>query len=488
MGLTATVQVFAGYGQPAQANGFSDWSCSHIPFADKVCATVEATNKGVDFLSDPMGYIAQFVNNAVTSLFTELIKALLSTTTIDWNDAGFLRTYSMAFAASTVLTVILWLIAVAKRSLQGVDPLRAATESVGYLLISVIVSALAPAVIAIVTALFDQAANAMLAPAAGDAASMVVTVTAAMAVLMSIPGGDVIVMFLGMAMLSAVAGVWMEMVIRNALILAGLVFGASVFSGLVDRDLWRHVRRWVGVMGAIIASKYVTFTTIALATGMLASDGSPSVGQAFATVFTAIALMWLALVLPFQIAKFLPLMGDEVAGMYQARDEAKGRVKEAGAAAGDTFRELAGRLGGGTGKSSSGGGSAEEEEDEASGAESGGADEVGGKTAQGAGNGEAGTGDGAAKESAARGTQAATTGDDESTVPGTRSTGTEPGGDDRGDGGDGGAAPGGEAAGAMPRPSGAASAPDAVPGGSTDLPSDPGGSDDGGAAGGVAAP
>lgn len=357
--LTTTAQVLSGYQQKAQANDFSDWSCNNIPFADKVCKTVESTNKAIDFMGDPMGYIAQFFNNAVTSLFTQMIKALLSTTTIDWSDPGFLRTYSMAFAASSVLTVILWLIAVAKRALQGVDPLQAVAESIGYLLISVVVSGLAPAAVAYTTQLFDQAAEAMFAPVAGDAASMVVTVTTAMAVIMQIPGGAVLVMFLALGMLSAVAGVWLELIVRDALILAGLVFGTTVFSGLVDRNLWSHVKRWIGVMGGIIASKYVTFTTIALATGMLSSDsGKPSVGQAFATVFTAIALLWLALYLPFQLSRFLPLLGDELQGMYQARDDFRGRAKEVGSAAGDSFGELASRLGGSSSGSGGGGGDA----------------------------------------------------------------------------------------------------------------------------------
>lgn len=421
--ITTTFQVFSAYNHRAQANGFSDWSCHNVPFADKVCKTVESTNKAVDFMSDPLGYIAQFFNNAVTSLFTQMIKALLSTTTIDWSDPGFLRTYSMAFAASTVLTVILWLIAVAKRALQGMDPLQAVAESIGYLLISVVVSALAPAAIAYTTELFDQAADAMFAPVAGDAASMVVTVTSAMAVIMSIPGGAVLVMFLALGMLSAVAGVWLELIVRDALILAGLVFGTTVFSGLVDRNLWAHTKRWVGVMCGIIASKYVTFTTIALATGMLSShSGKPSVGQAFATVFTAIALLWLALYLPFQLSKFLPILGDELQGMYQARDDFKGRARAAGSAAGDTFGELTSRFGGGGGGGGTGAG---EEAGEAGGdgAEMG-AEEAG-AAATGVGAVAVAAKKGAekvkdkAEESAEHGTEAASGDSDESATPDT---------------------------------------------------------------------
>ncbi|WP_244415048.1 hypothetical protein [Streptomyces hygroscopicus] len=345
--MTTTISAMLAPGQ-AQANDFSDWSCKNIPFADKVCHTVEATNKAIDFASDPLGYIAQFFNNAVTSIFTQMMKALGSTTRIDWQDPGFLRTYTMAFAASSLLTVILWLIAVAKRALQGVPPLQALGESIGFLLMSVVVSAFAPAAVAYVVMLFDSAAEAMFKPVAGDAGNMVVTVTTAMLALMAIPGGQIIVIFFCLAMLAAIAGVWLELIVRNALIMCGLVFGPTVFSGLVDRDLWSHSKRWVAVVVAIIASKYVTFTAISLGTGMLASDSpKASLAQSFATVFTALAILGLAMYMPFQLTKFIPILGDEIQGMYQARDELKGKAQNLGSQAGDSFGELTSRFGGG---------------------------------------------------------------------------------------------------------------------------------------------
>ncbi|MCM2388774.1 hypothetical protein [Streptomyces albipurpureus] len=398
MGLTTTLQVMLSAGQTAEANDFSDWTCKNVPFADKVCGVVESTNKAVDFMSDPLGYIAQFFNNAVTSLFTQMIKALLSTTSIDWQDPGFLRAYSMAFAASTVLTIILWLLAVAKRAVQGVPPLQALGESIGFLLISVTVSALAPAGIAYTVKLFDEAAEAMLMPVASDAADMVFTVTTAMGVLMSIPGGSILVIFLALSLLTAIAGVWLELIVRNALILAGLVLGTSVFSGLVDRSLWNHVKRWVGVMCGIIASKYVLFTTLNLASGMLVSDASsPSVTQSFATAFTAIALFWLALYLPFQLAKFLPLVGDEIQGMHQAKEGMKGSAQNVGSQMGDSFGELKSRFGGGSGGGGEGGDSGE-------GGESLGG---GGSEAEVAEAGAAATGVGAAAVAAKKGVDSA---------------------------------------------------------------------------------
>ncbi|MEZ0070065.1 hypothetical protein ABIA32_006117 [Streptacidiphilus sp. MAP12-20] len=348
--VMATVMQLLFFAGRARANG-SSGICKGIPFADKLCGIVQTVNKSIDFMNDPMGYIAQFFNNAVASLFHEMVKALLSSTTIDWSNAGFLRTYGLAFGASTVLTVILWLIAVLKRALQGVPPLQAAGESIGFLMLSVFVTALAPAAVAYATELGDQAAAVMFAPVSSDIGSMASSVSVALGVLMAIPGGQVIVIFLALAMLSAVAGVWMELIIRDALILCGLVFGATAFSGLVDRNLWGHCKRWIGVIAGIIASRYVTFTTLALGTGLVSTNGTgpPSIGQAFATVFTGIGVLWLALYLPFTLAKFLPVVGDELQAMYAARDDFKGRAQNVGGKVGDTFGELRNRLGGGDG-------------------------------------------------------------------------------------------------------------------------------------------
>lgn len=401
-GLTATISLMLAPGR-AEANDFSDWSCQNIPFADKVCNVVEKTNQAIDFASDPLGYIAQFFNNAVTSIFTQMMKALGATTRIDWQDPGFLRTYTMAFAASTVLTVIFWLIAVAKRAIQGVAPLQALGESIGFLLLSVLTSAFAPLAVAYAVRVFDDAAEAMFKPVAGDAADMVLTVTTAMLALMLIPGGAIIVIFFALALLAAVAGVWLELIVRNALILSGLVFGPTVFSGLVDRDLWGHTKRWCGVMVAVIASKYVTFTVIALATGMLASDSpNKSLAQSFATVFTALALLFLAFYMPFQLAKFIPGFGDELRDMYAARDDLKGRAKNVGGQAGDSYGELKSRIGGsdseGSGEGGDSVGADAADGDAMSGADAGGAAQ--GSAVEGAGGA---TGGGAAAVAAKKG-------------------------------------------------------------------------------------
>jgi len=273
-------------------------------------------------------------------------------TSIDWSNSGFLQMYAYSFAAATFITVILWLIAVAKRAIQGVHPVQALGEAIGYLLAAVMTSAFAPLAISLITSLFDALATAMLASQLSNIGALATQLSAALTVIAVIPGGDVVSLTIAVALLMAVIGVWLELVVRNALILAGLIFGPIVFSGLVDKDLWGHSKKWLGAMIGIIASKYVTFTTLALAVAVIEGNqtaGGFSITQAFGTLFTGFALLILALYLPFKIAMFVPILGDQLAETFHARQGVQGAVKEAHGKAKDTYSEISSRMGGDSG-------------------------------------------------------------------------------------------------------------------------------------------
>ncbi|MGW0333496.1 hypothetical protein ACWD0J_16760 [Streptomyces sp. NPDC003011] len=371
--LAVTFQVLL---PPPRAQAAPD-PCK-LPFGDKLCevaagvvtAPVDAVQgakdawdgagEAIDFASDPMGYIADAIRDAVASFLKYLVELLIgSTTQIDWGNEGFIRTYTMAFAASTVLTMVYWLIAVAKRAAQGVPPLQALGESIGFLLMSVLVTAFAPGVVYYAVKLFDQAAEAMFAPVADDIASMAVTITAALAALLVIPGGSIIVGFVGSFLLALIVGVWCELIVRNAMILTGLVFGPTVFAGLVDRALWDHTKKWISAMVAIIASKYVTLTCLALASGLLAhTDGVSNIGKTISTLLTAIALLCITLYMPFTIYRFIPGFGDDIQQMYQARDDFQGRAGGLKDAVTDGYDDLKERLGSAGAAAATGGTSA----------------------------------------------------------------------------------------------------------------------------------
>ncbi|MEV4872836.1 hypothetical protein [Streptomyces syringium] len=252
---------------------------------------------------------------------------------IDWGNPGFLRLYGLVFALATVFTMVQWLISVVKRVVRGVPVAQAAMENVGYLLMSVVVAGFMPVAVAYTVDFVDSAAEEIL----GDYIAEVfvgglVIFTALAAISVLLPGvGVVIAIPIALMILLAVFGLWVMLVVRNALILLGLVFGPLVFSGLVDKDLWGHTRKWVGVMGGIIASKLGIYLALALAGALL--DGIADSGdrmtlpQAIGTCITFLALLFVALFMPFQIAKWLPFVGDEIQAMSQVKDEAGQRAK-----------------------------------------------------------------------------------------------------------------------------------------------------------------
>ncbi|MER5372589.1 hypothetical protein [Streptomyces sp. NPDC002553] len=252
---------------------------------------------------------------------------------IDWGNPAFIRLYGLVFALATVFTMVQWLISVVKRVVRGVPLGQAAMENVGYLLLSVAVAGFMPVAVAYTVDFVDTSAEAIL----GDYISEVFVggmaiFTALAAISYLLPGvGVVIAIPIALMILLAVFGLWVMLIVRNALILLGLIFGPLVFSGLVDKDLWGHTRKWVGVMGGIIASKLGIYLALALAgallDGVAQSGNRMTLPQAIGTCLTFLALLFIALFMPFQVAKWLPFVGDEMQAMAQVKDEAGQRAK-----------------------------------------------------------------------------------------------------------------------------------------------------------------
>ncbi|MFE9250839.1 hypothetical protein [Streptomyces sp. NPDC007088] len=277
---------------------------------------------------------------------------------IDWGNPGFLRLYGLIFALSVVFTMVQWLISVVKRAVRGMPLGQAVMENVGYLLMSVVVAGFMPAAVATIVDFIDSAAEAILGDYIAEVfvgGMVIFTALAAISILM--PGvGVVVAIPIALMILTAVFGLWVMLVVRNALILLGLIFGPLVFSGLVDKDLWGHTRKWVGIMGGIIASKLGIYLALALAgallNGVADSGDRITLPQAIGTCITFLALLFIALFMPFQIAKWLPIVGDEMQAMSQIKDEAGQRAKSVKAKQDDMKTQAASKnsaVGGGGG-------------------------------------------------------------------------------------------------------------------------------------------
>jgi hypothetical protein len=106
------------------------------------------------------------------------------------------------------------------------------------------------------------------------------------------------------------AGVlWLELVIRAALLYVGALLGTVVYAGLVDKNLWGHVRRWAGIMIAVILVKPVIVIVLGLA-GALSTNGGP---DSFSAVVSGLAIILLAIFASAMIYRFVPGFGDEIA-------------------------------------------------------------------------------------------------------------------------------------------------------------------------------
>ena len=120
------------------------------------------------------------------------------------------------------------------------------------------------------------------------------------------------------------AGVlWLELVIRAALLYVGALLGTAVYAGLVDKNMWHHVRRWAGIMIAVILVKPVIVIVLGLAGALSATKSGP---DAFSAVVSGLAIILLAIFASAMIYRFVPGFGDDVVELRNNRKES-GRAR-----------------------------------------------------------------------------------------------------------------------------------------------------------------
>jgi hypothetical protein len=79
---------------------------------------------------------------------------------------------------------------------------------------------------------------------------------------------------------------------------------------LVDRSLWRHVRRWAGIMLAVVLVKPVLVIVLGLAAAIMADNG-----DSLTAVLTGLAILFVSIFASVVIYRFVPTFGDDVAAM-----------------------------------------------------------------------------------------------------------------------------------------------------------------------------
>jgi hypothetical protein len=285
---------------------------------------------------DPLGAIAKACSDAAAWLIEQFAVAVNATTQVDLTNPAFVRRYAVVFGACTFLTLILWLLGVLKRAIAGVPLGQALGEAVGLLWLSVLACAFTPAVLALVVKLTDDLTAALLAGTGADTDNFLTDFAKSIP---AVGGGPIVVVLVSMLALAAAVILWLELLIRAGMLYVGALLGCAVYSGLVDRSLWRHVRRWVGLMVAVVLAKPVIAIVLSLATALVAHPTNPPAAAAsgsgdagssgmvtsssVSSLLAGLAVMFLAIFASMMIYRFVPSFGDDMSALHQSRRTAQ---------------------------------------------------------------------------------------------------------------------------------------------------------------------
>jgi hypothetical protein len=259
---------------------------------------------------DPLSSLAKGCADAASWTIDKLSHAVKETANVDFTNQKFLQQYAVVFATSTILTLLLWLLAVAKRAVRGVPLTTAISEAVGFLWLTVLASAFTPLILYTVVSATDGV-TAVLAKTTGDQADTFFgTFSGALSKGTDIGGGPIMLIVVSLVSILAAGVLWLELVVRAALLYVGALLGTVVYAGLVDKNLWGHVRRWAGIMIAVILVKPVIVIVLGLAGALSSDDKGPG---AFSAVVSGLAIILLAIFASAMIYRFVPGFGDEIA-------------------------------------------------------------------------------------------------------------------------------------------------------------------------------
>ncbi|MGW4363473.1 hypothetical protein ACWEKU_32450 [Streptomyces californicus] len=267
---------------------------------------------------DPLSSLARGCADAASWIVGKLSEAVESTANVDFTNPKFLQQYAVIFAASTILTLVLWLLAVAKRAIRGVPLTTAISEAVGFLWLTVLASAFTPLILYTIVSATDGVTEIIASATGGQTDVFFGSFAEALKKGEDIGGGPIMLIVVSLVSILAAGILWLELVIRAALLYVGALLGIVVYAGLVDKNMWGHVRRWAGIMIAVIMVKPVIVIVLGLAGALSTGDGP----DAFSAVVSGLSIILLAIFASAMIYRFVPGFGDEIQGARTNRKQA----------------------------------------------------------------------------------------------------------------------------------------------------------------------
>ncbi|CAM5612052.1 Integral membrane protein OS=Streptomyces alboniger OX=132473 GN=CP975_16600 PE=4 SV=1 [Streptomyces alboniger] len=265
--------------------------------------------------ADPLSSLAKGCAEAASWTIDKLSDAVKDTADVDFTNTKFLQQYAVVFAASTILTLLLWLLAVAKRAVRGVPLTTAISEAIGFLWLTVLASAFTPLILYTVVSAADGVSDVIAKATGGQTDQFFGSFSSALKKGEDIGGGPIMLIVVSLVSILAAGVLWLELVIRAALLYVGALLGTVVYAGLVDKNLWSHVRRWAGIMIAVILVKPIIVIVLGLAGALSADDGPDS----FSAVVSGLSIILLAIFASAMIYRFVPGFGDDIAGSRNNR-------------------------------------------------------------------------------------------------------------------------------------------------------------------------
>ncbi|NUK75740.1 hypothetical protein, partial [Streptomyces lunaelactis] len=264
---------------------------------------------------DPLASLARGCADAAVWTVDTLSKAVKSTATVDFTNTTFLSQYAVVFAAATILTLVLWLLAVAKRAIRGVPLTTAISEAIGFLWLTVLASAFTPLILYTLVSATDGVTEVIAGGTSGQTEQFFGNFSAALKKGNDIGGGPIMLIVVSLVTVLAAGVLYLELFIRAVLLYVGALLGVVVYAGLVDKNMWGHVRRWAGIMIAIILVKPVIAIVLGIAGALSANKGPDS----FSAVVSGLAIILLAIFASAMIYRFVPGFGDEIAASRNNR-------------------------------------------------------------------------------------------------------------------------------------------------------------------------
>lgn len=265
-------------------------------------------------ITDPLGSIARGCATAAQWVIDNLSTAITKTATVNFTNLGFLKQYAIVFAASAILTVLLWLLSVVKRAVRGDSVVTAIGEATGFLWMAVLASAFTPVILAGMVKITDSVSDAIGNGSTADRNGFLAGFSKALGPNSGLGGGPIMLIFVSVLSMIAAALLWLELIIRAAMLYVGAALATAVYAGFVDKSMWGHIRRWVGLMISIDLIKPIIVIVLSLATAV--SSGPQ---DSFSAVLSGLAIMILSIFASGLVYRFVPAFGDEMLTLQKER-------------------------------------------------------------------------------------------------------------------------------------------------------------------------